>query len=70
MSSLKQHLDARYNDEDSAYRFATILLRLPSILKVAAYKKETLTTIAMFDLLKPHPLTMEISRKYAEISFF
>lgn len=51
MSSLKQHLDTLYNEEDSAYRFAALLLRLPSILKVAAYKKETLTTIETFNLM-------------------
>lgn len=40
ITSLKQHLDTIYNEEDSAYRFAALLLRLPAVIKCGAYKRE------------------------------
>jgi|UniRef100_A0AC35G4R7 nuclear factor 4 len=70
LSSLQKHLDSSMNKVESAYRFAAILLRVSQCHKVAAFKRETLCTIETFNLMSPHPLTMEISKKYPEISFF
>ncbi|KAI1716567.1 zinc finger, c4 type (two domains) domain-containing protein [Ditylenchus destructor] len=49
---------------------SALLLRIPNVHKVAAFKRETLCTIETFNLMSPHPLTMEISKKYPDISFF
>jgi hypothetical protein len=70
LSSLQKHLDSSMNKVESAYRFAAILLRVSQCHKVAAFKRETLCTIETVNLMSPHPLTMEISKKYPEISFF
>jgi len=70
LSSLRKHLDSSMNKVESAYRFANILLRVSQCHKVAAFKRETLCTIETFNLMNPHPLTMEISKKYPEVSFF
>uniref|UniRef100_A0A7E4ULQ8 Nuclear Hormone Receptor family n=1 Tax=Panagrellus redivivus TaxID=6233 RepID=A0A7E4ULQ8_PANRE len=70
LSSLRAHLSASMSRYESAYRFAAILLRISACHKVAAFKRETLCTIEMFNLMSPHPLTMEISKKYPEVSFF
>ncbi|KAI6244193.1 Elongator complex protein 3 [Aphelenchoides fujianensis] len=51
-------------------RYAALLLRIPNVHKVAAFKRETLLTIETFQLLSPHPLTMELCKKYSTISFF
>uniref|UniRef100_A0A914CMT2 Uncharacterized protein n=1 Tax=Acrobeloides nanus TaxID=290746 RepID=A0A914CMT2_9BILA len=71
LESLRKHVDSTTeNKMESAYRFATILLRISNVQKVAAFKRETLCTIETFNLMSPHPLTMEISKKYPDISFF
>ncbi|KAI6205343.1 hypothetical protein M3Y94_00781400 [Aphelenchoides besseyi] len=70
LRSLKNYLDKVYNESESAHRYAALLLRISNVHKVAAYKRETLCTIETFQLISPHPLTMEISKKYSEVSFF
>ncbi|VDD89735.1 unnamed protein product [Enterobius vermicularis] len=67
---LRQHLNRRYDPIEGAHRFGLILLRIPNVQKVAAFKRETLCTIETFNLMSPHPLTMEISNKYPDVSFF
>lgn len=68
---LRRHLDAKLKDcSESASRFAEILLRISNVQKVAAFKRETLCTIETFNLMQPHPFTMEISKKYPDVSFF
>ncbi|KAI6191738.1 hypothetical protein M3Y97_00260300 [Aphelenchoides bicaudatus] len=70
LKSLKQYLDLRHGDVEAALRNAALLLRIPNVHKVAAFKRETLCTIETFNLMRPHPLTMELSKKYPESSFF
>ncbi|RCN35116.1 hypothetical protein ANCCAN_19046 [Ancylostoma caninum] len=71
LDSLRRHLDAKLKDPtESAARFAEILLRIGNVQKVAAFKRETLCTIETFNLMQPHPFTMEISKKYPDVSFF
>ncbi|VDL77663.1 unnamed protein product [Nippostrongylus brasiliensis] len=71
LDSLRRHLDAKLRDSsESASRFAEILLRIGNVQKVAAFKRETLCTIETFNLMQPHPFTMEISKKYPDVSFF
>ncbi|ETN70122.1 zinc finger, C4 type [Necator americanus] len=71
LDSLRHHLDAKLKDPtESAARFAEILLRIGNVQKVAAFKRETLCTIETFNLMQPHPFTMEISKKYPDVSFF
>uniref|UniRef100_A0A8L8KFW1 Nuclear Hormone Receptor family n=1 Tax=Heligmosomoides polygyrus TaxID=6339 RepID=A0A8L8KFW1_HELPZ len=71
LDSLRRHLDAKLKDcSESASRFAEILLRISNVQKVAAFKRETLCTIETFNLMQPHPFTMEISKKYPDVSFF
>uniref|UniRef100_A0A0N5APJ5 Nuclear receptor domain-containing protein n=1 Tax=Syphacia muris TaxID=451379 RepID=A0A0N5APJ5_9BILA len=67
---LRRHLNARHGPIEGAHRFGLILLRIPNVQKVAAFKRETLCTIETFNLMSPHPLTMEISNKYPDVSFF
>lgn len=67
---LRKHLNTRYEPNEGAHRFGLILLRIPNVQKVAAFKRETLCTIETFNLMSPHPLTMEISNKYPDVSFF
>ncbi|KHJ86957.1 Ligand-binding domain of nuclear hormone receptor, partial [Oesophagostomum dentatum] len=71
LDSLRNHLDAKLKDTtESAARFAEILLRIGNVQKVAAFKRETLCTIETFNLMQPHPFTMEVSKKYPDVSFF
>ncbi|CAJ0592441.1 unnamed protein product [Cylicocyclus nassatus] len=71
LDSLRRHLDAKLKDPtEGAARFAEILLRIGNVQKVAAFKRETLCTIETFNLMQPHPFTMEISKKYPDVSFF
>jgi len=70
LHSLRGHLNTLYSETDSAHRFAALLLRISNVHKVAAFKRETLCTIETFNLMSPHPLTMEISKKYPDVSFF
>lgn len=71
LDSLRRHLDAKMKDStESAARFAEILLRIGNVQKVAAFKRETLCTIETFNLMQTHPFTMEISKKYPDVSFF
>ncbi|KAK6045340.1 Ligand-binding domain of nuclear hormone receptor, partial [Cooperia oncophora] len=71
LDSLRSHLDKKFKDQsESASRFAEILLRISNVQKVAAFKRETLVTIETFNLMQPHPFTMEISKKYPDVSFF
>ncbi|XGW20906.1 hypothetical protein V3C99_004127 [Haemonchus contortus] len=71
LESLRRHLDKKLKDvSESASRFAEILLRIGNVQKVAAFKRETLVTIETFNLMQPHPFTMEISKKYPDVSFF
>jgi len=70
LKSLKNHLDSLYDKSESAYRNALLLLRIPNVHKVAAFKRETLCTIETFSLMNPHPLTMELSKMYQKTSFF
>ncbi|VDM59028.1 unnamed protein product [Angiostrongylus costaricensis] len=71
LDSLRRHLDSKMKDStESATRFAEILLRIGNVQKVAAFKRETLCTIETFNLMQPHPFTMEISKKYPDVSFF
>ncbi|MFH4975044.1 hypothetical protein AB6A40_001753 [Gnathostoma spinigerum] len=70
LHSLHNYLGSQMDALESAHRFASLLLRISSIQKVAAFKRETLCTIETFNLMSPHPLTMEISRKYPDVSFF
>ncbi|CAK5051511.1 unnamed protein product [Meloidogyne enterolobii] len=58
------------NKIEASIRMAELILRISNVHKVAAFKRETLCTIETFNLMSPHPLTMELSKKYAEISFF
>lgn len=67
---LTAYLDVSYGKTESALRSAALLLRIPNIHKVAAFKRETLCTIETFNLMKPHPLISELSKKYPESSFF
>lgn len=69
--SLRRHLDEKLHDKmEAAIRLAELLLRISNVHKVAAFKRETLCTIETFNLMSPHPLTMEISKKYPDVSFF
>ncbi|KIH65036.1 hypothetical protein ANCDUO_04646 [Ancylostoma duodenale] len=69
LDSLRRHLDAKLKEPtESASRFAEILLRIGNVQKVAAFKRETLCTIETFNLMQPHPFTMEISKKYPDVS--
>uniref|UniRef100_A0A1I7Z4A7 Nuclear receptor domain-containing protein n=1 Tax=Steinernema glaseri TaxID=37863 RepID=A0A1I7Z4A7_9BILA len=70
IESLRRYLDGVYDVQESAYRFAALLLRISNVQKVAAFKRETLCTIETFSLMSPHSLTMEMSRKYGDVSFF
>uniref|UniRef100_F1L8V8 Nuclear hormone receptor family member nhr-1 n=1 Tax=Ascaris suum TaxID=6253 RepID=F1L8V8_ASCSU len=71
LHSLRNHLNSQFADQaESAHRFASLLLRISNVQKVAAFKRETLCTIETFNLMSPHPLTMEISKKYPDVSFF
>ncbi|ULT83493.1 hypothetical protein L3Y34_012610 [Caenorhabditis briggsae] len=58
------------NKHEAAGRFAEILLRICNVQKVAAFKRETLCTIETFELMQPHPFTMEISKSYPDFSYF
>ncbi|CAJ0577405.1 unnamed protein product, partial [Mesorhabditis spiculigera] len=67
LHSLRRHLDTKCSDPvDSAKRFAEVLLRISNVQKVAAFKRETLCTIETFNLMTPHPFTMEISKAYPD----
>ncbi|KAF8371958.1 hypothetical protein PRIPAC_78387, partial [Pristionchus pacificus] len=69
--SLKCYLDQKLHDPaEAAFRFGAILLRLTNVQKVAAYRRETMSTIDTFRLMSPHPLTMELASEYARCSFF
>ncbi|CAJ0958322.1 unnamed protein product, partial [Mesorhabditis belari] len=71
LTSLRMHLDMKMGDPiESAKRFAEVLLRISNVQKVAAFKRETLCTIETFNLMTPHPFTMEISKAYPDVSFF
>ncbi|KAL3080054.1 hypothetical protein niasHT_034612 [Heterodera trifolii] len=71
LASLRRHLNRKLRDRmEAAVRMAELLLRISNVHKVAAFKRETLCTIETFNLMSPHPLTMEISKKYADVSFF
>ncbi|KAK0427797.1 hypothetical protein QR680_010429 [Steinernema hermaphroditum] len=70
IESLRRYLDGVYETHESAYRFAALLLRISNVQKVAAFKRETLCTIETFSLMSPHSLTMEMSKKYGDVSFF
>uniref|UniRef100_A0A158P8H8 Nuclear receptor n=1 Tax=Angiostrongylus cantonensis TaxID=6313 RepID=A0A158P8H8_ANGCA len=71
LDSLRRHLDSKMKDStESAARFAEILLRIGNVQAIAAFKRETLCTIETFNLMQPHPFTMEISKKYLDVSFF
>ncbi|KAH7730600.1 CRE-NHR-17 protein [Aphelenchoides avenae] len=70
LHSLRAHLRESLSDIDSAYRFSALLLRITNVHKVAAFKRETFCTIETFNLMSPHPLTMEMTKKYADVSFF
>uniref|UniRef100_A0AC35TVU5 Nuclear receptor domain-containing protein n=1 Tax=Rhabditophanes sp. KR3021 TaxID=114890 RepID=A0AC35TVU5_9BILA len=70
LTILKQYLNSKFTPSEAGVRFGELLLRIPNILKVSAFKRETLSTIETFNLLAPHPLTMEISTLYPLISFF
>lgn len=70
LHSLRKHLNSQADQIESAHRFASLLLRISNVQKVAAFKRETLCTIETFNLMSPHPLTMEISKKYPDVSFF
>ncbi|VDM44457.1 unnamed protein product [Toxocara canis] len=70
LHSLRSHLGSQSDPIESAHRFASLLLRISNVQKVAAFKRETLCTIETFNLMSPHPLTMEISKKYPDVSFF
>ncbi|GMT32691.1 hypothetical protein PFISCL1PPCAC_23988, partial [Pristionchus fissidentatus] len=69
--SLKNYLDQKSTDPiEASCRYGALLLRLTNVQKVAAYKRDTMSTIDTFQLMSPHPLTMEIASKYPNISFF
>ncbi|GMT04701.1 hypothetical protein PENTCL1PPCAC_26875, partial [Pristionchus entomophagus] len=69
--SLKNYLDSKFTDPiEASCRYGALLLRLTNVQKVAAYKRDTMSTIDTFRLMSPHPLTMELASKYANISFF
>uniref|UniRef100_A0A915MRT5 Nuclear receptor domain-containing protein n=6 Tax=Meloidogyne TaxID=189290 RepID=A0A915MRT5_MELJA len=71
LAALQKHLDEQMpNKIEASIRMAELILRISNVHKVAAFKRETLCTIETFNLMSPHPLTMELSKKYAEISFF
>ncbi|KAK0401813.1 hypothetical protein QR680_015986 [Steinernema hermaphroditum] len=70
LQSLTRYLVNQYGIPEGTYRFSTILLRIPNINKVAAFKRETLLRAESLKIMKPHPLTMEVSKKYGEVSFF
>ncbi|CAI2356295.1 unnamed protein product [Caenorhabditis sp. 36 PRJEB53466] len=71
LNSLQRWLQQQTKDaNESATRFAEILLRICNVQKVAAFKRETLCTIETFELMQPHPFTMEISKSYPEFSYF
>ncbi|KAF8384058.1 nhr-17 [Pristionchus pacificus] len=69
--SLKAYLDQKLNDPiEASCRYGALLLRLTNVQKVAAYKRDTMSTIDTFRLMSPHPLTMELASEYARFSFF
>uniref|UniRef100_A0A915E6K9 NR LBD domain-containing protein n=1 Tax=Ditylenchus dipsaci TaxID=166011 RepID=A0A915E6K9_9BILA len=70
LDSMRKYLEKNTGKPESSHRFAALLLRISNVHKVAAFKRETLCTIETFNLMSPHPLTMEISKKYPDISFF
>ncbi|CAD6189313.1 unnamed protein product [Caenorhabditis auriculariae] len=71
LDSLRKHLNQQLRDTvEAATRFAEILLRICNVQKVAAFKRETLCTIETFELMQPHPFTLEISRSYPDFSYF
>uniref|UniRef100_A0A1I8BK78 NR LBD domain-containing protein n=1 Tax=Meloidogyne hapla TaxID=6305 RepID=A0A1I8BK78_MELHA len=71
LAALQKHLDEQMpNKIEASIHMAELILRISNVHKVAAFKRETLCTIETFNLMSPHPLTMELSKKYAEISFF
>lgn len=71
LDSLRGYLVHQYKDQmEASIRFSEILLRICNVQKVAAFKRETLCTIETFELMQPHPFTMEISRSYPDFSYF
>uniref|UniRef100_A0A914UYW2 Uncharacterized protein n=1 Tax=Plectus sambesii TaxID=2011161 RepID=A0A914UYW2_9BILA len=69
VSSLRSHCWATWSDPlEAAHRYGALLLRIVSINKVAAIKRESMRTVELFNILTPHPLTMEISKRYSDIS--
>ncbi|TKR62323.1 hypothetical protein L596_026304 [Steinernema carpocapsae] len=70
IESLRHYIESLYDGLEGAYRFAALLLRISNVQKVAAFKRETLCTIETFSLMSPHSLTMEMSKKYGDVSFF
>ncbi|CAA90291.1 Nuclear Hormone Receptor family [Caenorhabditis elegans] len=71
LDSLQKWLHQQTKDSiEASTRFAEILLRICNVQKVAAFKRETLCTIETFELMQPHPFTMEISKSYPDFSYF
>uniref|UniRef100_A0A0K0FKK0 Transcription factor HNF-4 homolog (inferred by orthology to a D. melanogaster protein) n=1 Tax=Strongyloides venezuelensis TaxID=75913 RepID=A0A0K0FKK0_STRVS len=70
LKCLRIYLQSEMSNIDASARYAALLLRISNVHKVAAFKRETICTIETFNLMSPHPLTMEISKRYPETSFF
>ncbi|TKR58594.1 hypothetical protein L596_030019 [Steinernema carpocapsae] len=59
LMALYKHIHANYELQDASERFAAILLRIPTIRKVAAKKNESLQIIDMFNLFSLNSLVKE-----------
>ncbi|VDK28200.1 unnamed protein product [Gongylonema pulchrum] len=72
LTALYRHICCSYGQTDASDRFAAILLRIPTIRKVAAKKNESLQIIDMFNsfslnsLVKETALGVKVTDSFAE----
>uniref|UniRef100_A0A183VAU1 NR LBD domain-containing protein n=1 Tax=Toxocara canis TaxID=6265 RepID=A0A183VAU1_TOXCA len=59
LTALYRHICMHYEPADASDRYAAILLRIPTIRKVAAKKNESLQIIDMFNLFSLNSLVKE-----------
>uniref|UniRef100_A0A1I7YCV4 Nuclear receptor n=1 Tax=Steinernema glaseri TaxID=37863 RepID=A0A1I7YCV4_9BILA len=70
LQALMRHHQRQHGPVEGCFRFAAVLLRIASINKVAAFKRETLLHAESLHVMAPHPLAIEVCKKYGEVSFF
>uniref|UniRef100_A0AC34QI95 Uncharacterized protein n=1 Tax=Panagrolaimus sp. JU765 TaxID=591449 RepID=A0AC34QI95_9BILA len=59
ITALYKHVSSKYESQEAAERYSSILLRIPTIRKVAAKKNESLQIIDMFNLFSLNTLVRE-----------